>query len=223
MNTNLRLLLALLCLPTTVLLGQQKLSMSVTVAPTLSHTNYNYRFFYPNSDGQVVEPVYMNGPRWANGYSAGLSLLYTYAPDWTVSSGVWFQQVTTRQARQAASGEGTVTVHNRIVRIPLLLSYTSSMKRLSPYFSLGLLTDVPIPSRVIVTRTGQSTQYLGLENSRRPIFHLLVGAGVQYKLNRRYTLMAQPVWTYKFGQLGGASTYDASFEVSMLTQVAYTF
>ena len=149
--------------------------------------------------------------------------MYTYAPGWSFSSVIWYQQLTTRQARQTAAGEGTTTVHDRVVRIPLLLNYASSTKRLSPYFSFGLLTDIPIPSRVVVTRMGQSTQYLRLDNSHRPIFHLLVGAGAQYQLNRRYTLMTQPVWTYKFGQLGGANTYDSSFEVSLLTQIAYSF
>lgn len=223
MNRNFCFLIALLGFSTTLCFGQQKLLVSATVAPTLSHTNYTYRYFYPNSDGQIVEPVYINGIRWATGYSAGLSVLYAYAPGWSVSSGLWYQQLTTRQARQTISGEGTTTIHNRVVRLPLLLNYASSTKRLSPYFSFGLLTDIPMTSRVVVTRSGESTQYLKLESSTRPILHLLVGIGGQYQLSKRYTLMVQPVWTYKFGQIGGASTYNSSFEVSLLTQLAYTF
>ncbi|MFD2936360.1 PorT family protein [Spirosoma flavum] len=223
MNTNLRLLLALLWFPTALLFGQQKLSILATVTPTLSDTHYTTRFLYPDSDGQIVEPVYLNGNRWASGYSAGLSLWYTYAPGWSVSSGIWYQQLTTRQARQAVAGEGTITLRKRVIRIPVLLNYVLSTKRLSPYFSFGVLTDIPIAARVIVTRSGQSTQYLRLENSSRPIFHVLVGAGMQYKLNRRYTLMAQPIWTYNLGQLGGTSTYNPSYELSLLAQIAYSF
>lgn len=223
MNTKLRLLLALLWCQTTLVFGQQTLSVSATVVPTLSHTVYKSRFFFPDSDGQVVEPVYMNGLRWASGYSVGASIQYTYAPGWSVSSGIWFQQLTTRQARQAVAGEGTITVHKRVARIPLMLNYASSTRRLSPYFSFGLLTDLPLPSRVVVTRTGESTQYLRLDTSGRPIFQLLFGAGLQYKLNRRYTLLAQPAWVYTIGQLGGAYTNDPAFELSVLTQLAYSF
>ncbi|SOD80357.1 porin family protein [Spirosoma fluviale] len=223
MSRNLLFLLTLVWLPTALCMGQRKLSISATVTPTLSHTNYIHRYYYPNSDGQIVEPVYVNGIRWATGYSAGVSVLYEYVPGWSVSSGIMFQQLTTRQARPTTAGDGTTSIHNRAIRVPLLLNYASSTKPLSPYFSFGLLTDVPLPSRVVVNRTGQSTQYLKLETSTRPILHLLLGVGGQYQINKRYTVMAQPIWTYKFGQLGGASAYNSSFEVSLLTQLAYTF
>ncbi len=223
MNPNLRLLFMLLWLPTAFSFGQPTLSVSATISPTLSRTNYQNRYFYPESDGQIVEPVYMHGSRWASGYSAGLSFLYTYAPGWSVSSGIWYGQLTTRQARQPTAGDGTTMLRSRAIRIPILLNYASSRQRLTPYFSFGVLTDIPVSSRVVVTRSGQSTQHLRLERSKRPVFHLLVGAGAQYRLNRHCTLMAQPAWTYKLGQLGEASTNDSSFEVGLLTQVAYTF
>lgn len=220
---TLRLLIAFLWFPTALVFGQQNLSVSATMAPTYSHTFYKSRFFFPNSDGQVVEPIYMSGKRWAPGYSGGVSILYTYAPGWSVASGIWYQQLTTRQARQTAAGDGTTTVRNRSIRIPLLLNYASSTKRLSPYFSLGFLTDIPLSARVIVVRTGESTQNLTLANSTRPVFNFMLGAGAKYQLSRRYTLMAQPVWTYQLGQLGGASTDNPSYELSLLTQLAYSF
>lgn len=223
MPLNVRLLIALLWFPTTLIFGQQKLAISATVAPTYSHTFYKSRFFYPNSDGQIVEPIYMSGKRWAPGYSAGLSVLYNYAPGWSVASGIWYQQLTTRQARQTAAGDGTTTVHNRAIRIPILLNYASSTKRLSPYFSLGLLTDIPLSARVVVVRAAESTQNLVLENSHSPVFNLMLGAGAKYQLNRRCTLMAQPAWTYQLGQLGGANTDNPTFELSLLTQLAYSF
>ena len=203
--------------------GQIKLSISATVAPTISRTAYYYRFLYPESDGQIVEPVYLNGNKWASGYSAGLSLVCTYAPGWSVSSGLWYQQLGTQQARQPMAGDGTVTLRSRAIRLPIQLNYYSSMKRLTPYFSFGGLIDIPLSSRVVVVRSGESTQHLRLKTINRPIFHLLLGAGVQYRLNGRYTLMAQPVWTYKLGQLGAAPTNDSSFELSLLTQLAYRF
>lgn len=203
--------------------GQQKLSVSAMVAPTFSRTNYFYRYLYPESDGQVVEPVYLSGVRWAMGFQAGASVMYEYAPGWSVSSGVWYVQLTTRQARQPAAGEGTVTVRSRAVRLPLLLNYASSTKRLSPYFSFGPLIDVPLTGRVVVRRGSQSTQYLRLETTKRPIFHALLGVGARYQLNDHYTLIAQPAWAYTFGQLGSASTNDPSFELSLRLQMVYWF
>jgi hypothetical protein len=223
MLTTRYLLLVLLWFPATLSYSQKKLSVSATIAPAISRTVYLSRYLYPNSDGQIVEPVYLNGRRWSAGYSAGVSFIYSYAPGWSVSSGVWFNELTTRQARQAIVGDGTVTLRKRVARLPILLHYASSTKRLSPYFSFGLLTDIPVPSRVIVDRTGESTQYLRLELSQRPIFNLLLGAGMQYQLTNQLRLMAQPVWIYKMGQLGGASTNDTSFELSVLTQLAYSF
>lgn len=223
MNRSFSLLVALLFFPMALSWGQQTLSVSATLSPTFSRTYYNYRYFYPESDGQIVEPVYINGTRWSTGYSVGVSVLYNYAPGWSVSSGIWFQQLSLRQARQPTAGEGTVALHSRVIRFPLLLNYYSSNQRLSPYFTFGLFVDLPAISRVVVNRTGESTQYLRLLSTPRPIFHGLLGAGLRYKLADRYTLMTQPVWTYKFGQLGSANAYDSSFELSLQTQVTYNF
>lgn len=214
------LLLLLLTLPGW---GQKSVAVSATVSPIVSNTYYNYRYFYPESDGQIVEPVYLNGSRWLSGYCAGLSILYNYAPGWSVSSGVWFEQISIQQNRQPAAGLGVITLHNRVIRVPVYLNYYSSAKRLSPYFSLGFLVDLPITSRMVVQRDGESTQHLRLTASLKPIFHLTIGAGVRYKLTKRYTLMAQPTWSYKLGQFGGSSTNDSSFELGFLTQFGYTF
>lgn len=221
MNRTLHLLLILF--PITVSWGQQTLSVSATVSPAVTHTVYANRYWYPESDGQVVEPVYLSGSRWASGFSVGASVLYTFEPGWSFSSGIWFQQLSTRQPRQAAAGSGTSTLNDRAIRLPLLFTYESSTRRLSPYFSFGVFVDVPITARVVVRRDGESTQHLRLKRGSKPIFQGMLGAGIQYKLTNRYRLMAQPVWTYNFGQFGGAFTHDPSFELSLLTQVAYSF
>ena len=223
MNKYLPVVLPLLLLASLPVCGQKTLALSATASPTFSNIYYNYRYFYPESDGQVVEPVYLNGNRWLSGYCAGLSVLYKYAPGWSVSSGVWFEQLSIRQNRQPAAGPGVITLHNRVIRVPIYLNYASSTKRLSPYFSLGFLVDLPITSRMVVHRDGESTQYLRLITPVKPIFQLAVNAGIQYKLTKRYTLMTQPTWAYKLGQFGGSSTYDSSFELGLLMQLAYAF
>ena len=223
MTRTLLLLLTLMLFPTTVSWGQQTVSVSAVVSPAVTHTVYASRYLYPESDGQIVEPVYLSGSWWAAGYLAGASVLYAFEPGWSFSSGIWFQQLSTRQPRQPAAGPGTSTLNNRIIRMPLLFNFESSTRRLSPYLSFGVFIDVPITARVVVRRDGESTQHLRLKRGSKPIFQGMLAAGVQYKLTNRCKLMAQPVWTYNFGQFGGANTHDPSFELILLTQVAYSF
>ena len=223
MIKKLSFLVALALFASTFSWGQPTLSVSATGSPTFSRTVYRYRYFYPESDGQVVEPVYVNGPRWAKGYTAGVSVRYEYTPGWSVSSGFWYESVSFRQARQPSAGEGTVTLRNRAVRVPILLNYALSTKRLSPYFSLGFLVGIPLTGRVVVTRETEPTQNLRLKTAARPVFQGIVAAGVQYKLTNRYTLLAQPAWLYTLGQLGAASTNDSTIDLSLLTQVVYSF
>lgn len=203
--------------------GQRSISVSATITPVYRYTNYGRLYLYPDSDGQVVEPVFLNGPRWGSGYSAGVTARYTYAPGWSVGAGVWYQQIALRQARPASAGEGTTTLRNRTVRVPFFINYQSSTKRLSPYFSLGLLVDFPMTSRVLVDRSGQARQRLRLSTEGGPIFHALLGAGASYQLNRRYSVLVQPTGSYNLGRFGGAATNFTSFELSLQTQVLYTF
>ena len=222
MNKYLSVLLLFLLLTSRPGWSQRKFALSATVSPTFSRIYYNYRYFYPESDGQIVEPVYLNSRRWLSGYTAGVSVLYTYAPGWSVSSGVWFEQLTIRQDRQPAAGTGVITLHNRVIRLPAYLNYASSDKRLSPYFSLGSLIDLPVTSRMVVQRDGESTQYLRLKTPLKPTFHLAIGAGVRYTFTKQIALITQPTWVYKLGQFGGSSTHDSSFELSLLTHVVCT-
>ena len=222
-NLYVALFCTLLCVPVTVAFGQRTFSISPMAAPTLVRTNYNRMYLYPDSDGQIVEPIFLVGTPSAFGYATGLMGQYTYAPGWSVAAGIWYSQATLRLARPAASGEGTTAIRSRTVRIPLLLNYQPSTRRLSPYFSLGLLLDFPAASRVVVTRVGQPTQRLRLTADAGPVFQLMLGAGGRYRINRRWALIVQPVWAYNLGRFGGAQTYNSSYEVSILTHTTYSF
>ena len=228
MTKPLSVLFIVFLFPVASSFGQSKrqppfVSVAATLAPVGVHTTYNRLYLYPDSDGQVVEPVFLNGNRWSPGYTAGLTVQYHYAPGWSVESGLWYQHLTTRQARPATAGEGQTTLRSRTVRIPLLLNYRLTTKRLSPYFSLGTLVDFPIPSRVIVTSPDQPRQNLRLRTDRGPVFHLTLGAGVQYQIDRRCALLVQPMYAYNLGRFGGSRTYNPAYELSLRTQVAYSF
>ncbi|GAB3496263.1 hypothetical protein GCM10027341_14770 [Spirosoma knui] len=221
MNKPLYVLLLLITLFNSCAFGQKKVSVSVTAAPVFASTSYVRRYFYPNSDGQVVEPIFINGRRWSTGFSAGVTVQYTYAPGWSVASGLWYGQLSVRQERLPIMGEGQSTVSSRAIRLPFLVNYRSSTQRLSPYFSLGVLVDFPFTSRVVVTRANESTQRLSLDSGKGPVFQPLLSAGADYQLSSRYSLLVQPTWTYNMGRFGGSATYNPSFELSLLTQLVY--
>ena len=212
----------LFCLLTTVAFSQRTVSIRATVAPTLVRTSYNRQFLYPDSDGQVVEPIFLAGRLGAIGYTAGLTAQYTYAPGWSVAAGLWYSQATLRQTRLTTLGNGTTAISSRTLRIPLLLNYQSSTRRLSPYFSLGLLLDFPMASRVVVTRAGQPTQHLRLATNAGPVFQPMLGAGGRYQVNRRWALIVQPIASYNLGRFGGAQTDNSSYELSILAQLMYS-
>ena len=210
---------ALFCLLAPVAFGQRTISIQATVAPTLVRTSYNRQFLYPESDGQVVEPIFLAGRLGAAGYTAGLTTQYAYAPGWSVAAGVWYSQATLRQTRLTTLGDGTTAISSRTLRIPLLLNYHSSTRRLSPYFSLGLLLDFPMASRVVVTHAGQPTQHLRLTTDSGPVFQPMLGAGGRYRVNRRWALIVQPIVSYNLGRFGGAQTDNSSYALSILTQL----
>lgn len=168
-----------------------------------------------------MEPIFLAGTVNTAGYTSGLGAHYAYAPGWSVAAGVWYSQTSRQQVRLPAAGEGTTTLRSRTVRLPLLLNYYHATRRLSPYFSTGLLLDFPLNARVIVNRTGQSTQQLRLKTGSGPVFQPLLGAGGRYQVNNRWAVVVQPVWSYNLGRFGGARTYNSSSEVSVLAQVTY--
>lgn len=201
--------------------GQRSVALSAVVAPTYTTTDYTRQTLYPDSDGQIVEPVHLAGQRSAPGFVAGISLLYTYAPGWTVSTGLLYRQSSMRQERLPIAGEGATRVSSRAVRLPVAINYRPSSKPLSPYFTLALLADFPLTTRLLATRDGESTQQLRVRNTLNPTFSAQIGAGGYCQLSDRYALIAQPTLAYTVGRFGGATAFSPSFELGLQVQVVY--
>ena len=202
-------------------MAQQTWSVTAQVVPLAERTSYLRQAAYPNSDGQVVEPIYLNGIRWATGGQVGLAVHYGFAPGWSVSVGGAYRQFSTRQARPG--NDGTTIIRSRAVRVPVLLNFQSSANRLSPYFTVGTLLDFPLSSRVAVQRTDQPDQQLSLDVERGPVFYLTAGAGGWYRISDRCALVVQPTLNYKIGQFGDGRSHNPAIEVGLLTQVTYSF
>ncbi len=203
--------------------GQGTWSVSGVATPAFVRVRYPHLVLYPDSDGQLVEPVEVGGQTNAFSYATGLTLYYTYAPGWSVATGVWYRAQRVRQPRQTIASAGTTTLRERAVRLPVLLNYRSSARRLSPYYSLGVLFDWPLASRVIERRSGQPTQNLRLNGGGGPVFNVLLGAGGVYQINPRWALLAQPIGTYKLGRFGGSQTHSPAVELGLLAQVVRSF
>lgn len=200
-------------------MAQQKWSVTAQVAPLAERTNYRRRTFYPNSNGQVVEPIYVSGARWATGIQAGGAVHYGFAPGWSVSLGGAYRQFTTRQARPG--NDGTTLIRSRAIRVPVLLNFQASKKRLSPYFTVGALLDFPLASRVTVRRNDQTTQQLTLDVERGPVFYLMAGAGFHYRFGQRCALTAQPTISYQVGRFGDSRSYNPTTETGLQVQLVY--
>jgi hypothetical protein len=121
------------------------------------------------------------------------------------------------------AGEGMNNMRQRAIRIPLLLNFRSSDKRLSPYFSFGWLVDLPLTARVLVDRPDQGIQRLRLLTDKGPVFHVVAGAGVHYKLTPRYGLIVQPTASYNLGSFGGYASHNDSYALGLQTQLVYSF
>ncbi len=201
--------------------AQRGWQMTIQISPLAEQTNYPRRVLYPNSNGQIVEPIYLSGRHWATGVQGGFTAQYGFEPGWSVSAGVGYRQFSTRQAR--FGNDGTTTINSRAIRVPLLLNFQSSQNRLSPYFTVGTLFDFPLSSRVTVRGNDRPAQQLILDVNDGLAFYLMAGAGVKYQLSNRYALAMQPVVNFKAGQLGDTRSYDRAVEVGLQTQVSYSF
>ena len=201
--------------------AQSGWSVTVQVTPLAEQTNYPRRVFFPNSNGQIVEPIYLSGSRWATGVQGGVTAQYSFAPGWSVTAGAGYRQFSTQQAR--LGNDGTTTINSRAIRVPVLLNFQSSKKRLSPYFTVGTLLDFPLSSRVTVRRNDQPVQQLTLDTERGPVFYLMAGAGGRCRFSDRYALVIQPVLNYKVGRFGDGRSHNPAVEVGVQTQLSYSF
>ncbi|RIV25034.1 PorT family protein [Fibrisoma montanum] len=204
-------------------LGQKNYSLSITVAPTYAYTVYKPQFLFPDSDGQVVEPILLTGRSHSAGYLIGPAVEYTYAPGWSVASGVWFNTLTYRQARRSADGQVLTAIRNRSLRVPVLLNYRQSAGRLAPYWSGGLLLEYLLPARVLVRRDEQPRQRLDLTYNGGLAFRVSVAGGWSYRLTNRIRLLGQLMVNYNLGKFGQAATHNPSLELNGLMQTAWTF
>ncbi|MPR37022.1 hypothetical protein GBK04_27725 [Cytophagaceae bacterium SJW1-29] len=142
------------------------------------------------------------------GFRAGTSLHAQLAPRWSVSSGLWLEW---KSAGNVDYGSLTKLTHDT-VKVPLLVHYQRTDKRLTPYFSAGLLLEKlmyfqhsnPKPSENIVL----------IDLAIEPQLKYLVGAGARYRFNEHLAGIIQP--TFVFGARASEQTYQLSLQTQLV-------
>jgi hypothetical protein len=137
--------------------------------------------------------------KYSTGLSLGAMAHYHFSPSWSLATGFWYQWANAKQQR----GEFPAFSRDKeqYYEVPLLLNYRPTAKKVSPYFSAGILL------------------------SKRPGFYrslvpkLQLGAGVSYQLNQRLALVVQP--TLVLGSDKYSRDYPPNRLLSLQTQLVY--
>lgn len=182
------------------ILAQSKLSVSINAAPTFHYVNTEFTSNLPGENGSVV-PVDFHSKVNGYGYVVGVLANYGFSKRLSVATGLWLNQVNYRKPTVTTDpGLNTLPLPydlqlrslpstTRSLQVPLLLNYRISSKRLSPYFSAGALTTL------YSTMTLEGSK--GSKNTvDKILLHPVLAAGVDYRLNERFSLIVQPTFVY---------------------------
>ena len=199
------ILLFVIFIASTTLVSAQS---RVSIAPT-------YWFNY-NPYSYQVDMAY-NGSQThfqASGHnissSFGLTVRYHFTPQWDVSVGALYHSSTNHiKSPQTPYGESTPFTTGG-VRLPIVVSYRLTDRRLSPYFSTGAtftnnktFTDAPINSEGVI------------------------GVGLDYRLHSGLSILLQPTVSYSFTKPVNDDFYRTtdytSYSVGLLTQLIWHF
>jgi hypothetical protein len=209
------LFVSLLVATTTV--GQGRFSIAPTLAPTYHYSNWASQF--ENKDASI-------GSESTTGISAGLTASYAFTPKWSLSAGFLYNRSSGNSRFDNFMNISTQARQTESLQLPLLLNYTSSTRRLSPYFSVGLLANYTY--RTTNPNTMVST-YHRIDEGTVSTFSLygMAGMGVSYRVTPKLTLIVQPTAAYRLN--GPSKGYPISYTrwneylYGLQTQLKYTF
>ncbi|GAB3513025.1 hypothetical protein GCM10027341_54610 [Spirosoma knui] len=116
----------------------------------------------------------------------GVTAYYAFHPQWRVSIGLLYArladdvQYTYAQTYRALNQRQT----NNYVQLPVQIGYRLSQSRLAPYVSAGML----------FSNESMTANRVGIKTSA------LVGAGIDYQINSRWSLLIQPTGSYRLNR-----------------------
>jgi hypothetical protein len=223
MKTNLYYLLGALLLISAATSAQNRFSVSVTGGPVINYASARYNILLPGSSpGQGSQTIIttVDNQSTRGGYSIGLSANYAFTPNWSISTGFWYNRLSMNGTNPFNATPTPTRIIGQDYQVPLLVNYRLGHKRLSPYFSAGALAN--FPRSTIYREEGNSGDSFKLLFSTSMDVRAVVGAGVAYQLNNHLSLIAQPMLIWRFKPAGDYERYVA-YQVNGQIQLMYSF
>ena len=202
--------------------GQSRFSILLNVAPTYTHNATKQMITVADATSQLVPTEFITKSN-SVGYSAGLMGRYALSTRWSASVGVWATQLTSTKGDFSFNGsQSSINYHNThpfsfAYKIPLLINYQLSDKRLSPYFSAGVSLNFRAKSYVDLG----NGEEVAVTYGKPVVVTPLVGAGAIYRINGHLSIIAQPTIQYNLPH--STYSYYRSYQLSLQTQVMYNF
>lgn len=215
------------CLLCSVATAQiNKFSLAVNFSPVYSGSFNERNITIPTNQGQRINPVFTRSST-SYGYSFGLSARYAFSSRWSATTSLWVNNFITAESTFSFNTDsyGPVTtshagtrVSARTYQVPLLGNYRTSDRKLAAYFSAGALISIPPAATDYII--GYNNDIALLQGSRTEVFPM-IGAGLSYQLNRRFSFLTQPTLTVRFPPQEYIRYH--AYRVGLLTQLMYTF
>ncbi|QHV95323.1 outer membrane beta-barrel protein [Spirosoma endbachense] len=202
---------------TTASMGQSRFSIAPTLSPSYQHLNWVAQVEHTNAS---------KGTQTSSGISVGLTTAYAFTPKWSLSAAILYNYSSAKLRYDNFTSIATQARRYENWQVPLLLNYTSSARRVSPYFSAGLLANHNY--RITNTDTGISS-YHKIDEGTTNAFTLygMVGMGVHYRVMPNLALVVQPTAAYRINTPSGdypiAYTSWNDYLLGLQTQLKISF
>ncbi len=190
------LLLSLLALLYTPTFSQKRFSVGLTAAPAFSHSYTNFTFTAPDQTGQLVSTdVSQRSSNWFA--TVGTSVDWAFTSRYSLTTGIWFSQSRMTQSYPFGPANVSARVISSGWAVPLLVNYRFSDRRLSPIVSAGALGSFGGSTR-LKPEAGSGLQEVRINFGNELTVRPMLGAGVSYRINPRWSLLAQPLLIWRF-------------------------
>lgn len=187
-------------------LAQSKFAFSATVAPFYTHYKTNNTVILPDKNGVLYSYVDKSKGSWRGSW-LGLSGRYSFTSKWSASTGLWFN-------KSIANG-GNTNARSYNFSIPIMVNFQTSERKLSPYFSAGVLWNFETTTHIDIADVAQSIVFKSGDKTFRT--SAVAGAGGIYNFSKHLSLIAQPTFSYIFPPSGyHARTYQLLFHVQLM-------
>ncbi|QMW04556.1 hypothetical protein [Spirosoma foliorum] len=204
-------------------LGQRKFSLSVSVAPTYSHSDA--KLVVPIADPATQLPsTEVVTKAHSVGYSFGVMGRYDFSAKWSVSTGLWVTHSLSSSIDVNENGSSFTLTYpyshpfTFAYKIPLLINYRPLTTRLSPYLSAGATGDIRSKTYAILG----DGQEIPVSFGKAMVVTPLLGLGGSYRFNDRISLIVQPTIQYDV-QSRPSYEYSHTYQLSLQTQLMYHF